>query len=212
LTRSVTTGIIWKAQPKLPKLTARLHNKSGGFYFGGKMTLLASLFAAGTLAIASGAQNDSSEDQNGGTQVILDGSFELNIDADKALPFFTPEGERTWVDGWDPEPVYPAQKDVAFQTNAVFRLSGDGSQSIWTILEANLKDHIAEYVYVVEGERVSRVRVQVEPLTASQCRVHVRYVHTAISEKGSHFIAALTEAAYAQKMRDWQRTVTAAVR
>ena len=176
------------------------------------MTLLASLFAAGTLAIASGAQNDSSEDQNGGTQVILDGSFELNIDADKALPFFTPEGERTWVDGWDPEPVYPAQKDVAFQTNAVFRLSGDGSQSIWTILEANLKDHIAEYVYVVEGERVSRVRVQVEPLTASQCRVHVRYVHTAISEKGSHFIAALTEAAYAQKMRDWQRTVTAAVR
>ena len=145
-------------------------------------------------------------------QIIRDGSFELNMNADKALPFFTPEGERTWVNGWDPKPVYPAQEDVAFQANAVFRLDGHGDQSIWTILEANLKDHIAEYVYVVEGERVSRVRVKIAPLTENRCRVHVRYVHTAISEKGLHFIAALTEAAYAQKMQDWQGLISAPIR
>ncbi len=175
------------------------------------MISLASLFAAGALAVAYSARNDSSQDQNADIQVIRDESFELNTNADKALQFFTPEGERAWVNGWDPKPVYPAQKGVVFQTNAVFRLSGDGDESIWTILEANLKEHIAEYVYVVEGGRVSRVRVQVEPLTASRCRVHVRYVHTAISEKGLHFIAAVTEAAYAQKMQDWQRLVTAAI-
>ena len=176
------------------------------------MTLLASLFTAGALAIGTIAQNDSSQDPNSGAQIIRDGWFELNMNADKALPFFTPEGERTWVNGWDPKPVYPAQEDVAFQANAVFRLDGHGDQSIWAILEANLKDHIAEYVYVVEGERVSRVRVQIEPVTESRCRVHVRYVHTAISEKGLRFIATLTEAAYSQKMRDWQQVVSAAIR
>ena len=36
--------------------------------------------------------------------------------------------------------------------------------------------------------------------------------HTAISEKGLHFIATITEEAYAQKMRDWQRMVAAAIR
>ena len=176
------------------------------------MTLLASLFAAGALAVASVAEHDSSESQHVSAQVTRDGSFELNTDADKALPLFTPEGERTWVVGWDPKPVYPVQKGVAFQANAVFRLDLDGDQSIWTILEANAKDHLAEYVYVVEGERVSRVRVQIEPLAGSRCRVHVRYIHTAISEKGLHFIATVTEAAYAQKMRDWERMVSAAIR
>jgi hypothetical protein len=170
-------------QHRLLKLTARLHRKPGGFIFGGGMP-----------------------------QIARDGSFELNMNADKALPFFTPEGERTWVNGWDPQPIYPEQQDVAFQADTVFRLHGDGDHSIWTILEANPKDHIAEYIYVVEGERVSRVRVQIEPLTESHCRVHVSYVHTATSEKGLHFIAAVSEPAYAQKMKDWQRMVSAATR
>lgn len=176
------------------------------------MTLLASLFAAGALAIASSSQSDSLRDPDHKAQIVREGEFELNMDSDKALPFFTPEGERIWVNGWDPKPVYPPQKDVAFQANAVFRLDGHGDQSIWTILEANLKDHIAEYVYVVEDERVSRVRVQIEPLTGNRCKVHVRYVHTAISEKGLRFIASVTEAAYVQKMLDWQRMVSAAIR
>jgi hypothetical protein len=173
------------------------------------MTLLASLFAVGALAVASNSQSNSLRDPDPRAQIVREGAFELNIDADKALPFFTPEGERTWVNGWDPKPVYPPRRDVAFQPNAVFRLDGHGDRSIWTILEANPKGHIAEYVYVVEGERVSRVRVQIEPLTESRCKVHVRYVHTAISEKGLHFIATLTKAAYAQKMLDWQRMVSA---
>ena len=176
------------------------------------MILLASLFAVGPLAVASLAEHDSPENQHVSAQVTRDGSFELNTDADKALLFFTPEGERTWVVGWDPKPVYPAHAGVAFQANAVFRLDADGNQSIWTILEANLNEHIAEYVYVVEGERLSRVRVQIEPLTENECRVHVRYVHTAISEKGLHFVATVTEAVYAQKMKDWQRMVSAEIR
>ena len=177
------------------------------------MTLMDSLFAAaGTLTIAFCAQLDSSQNPDSAAQIVREGAFDLNMGADEALPFFTPEGERIWVDGWDPKPVYPPQKDVAFQANAVFRLDGHGEHSIWTILEANSKDRIAEYVYVVEGERVSRVRVQIEPLTGNRCKVHVRYVHTAISEKGLRFIATVTEAAYVQKMRDWQQSVSAAIR
>ena len=164
------------------------------------------------LAIASGGQNDSSRREEATSQVIREGSFELNTTAEKALLFFTPEGERTWVDGWDPKPVYPPQTGVAFQANAVFRLNDNHGQSIWTIVEADLKEHVAEYVFVVEGERLSRVRVQIEPLEGSRCRVHVHYVHTAISEKGVHFIATVTEEAYAQKMRNWQRMVSAVIR
>lgn len=186
--------------------------KWGGFSFGGKMISMIWLFALGALAIASSAQNESTQGEHAPAQVIREGSFELDTTADKALLFFTPEGERAWVDGWDPKPVYPAQKDVAFQANAVFRVDENEEKSLWTIVEANLKEHVAEYVYVVEGERLSRVRVQTQPLTGNRCAVHVRYVHTATSEKGLRFLATVTEEVYAQKMRDWRRMVSAVIR
>jgi hypothetical protein len=75
-----------------------------------------------------------------------------------------------------------------------------------------LQDHIAEYIYVVEGDRLSRVRVQIQPLSKEHCRVRVHYVHTATSEKGLQFVASATEESYAQKMRDWRRMVSAAIR
>lgn len=167
------------------------------------------LLAVACAAIVSGGMPQSKTTSE---QVAREGSFELDISADKALQLFTPEGERDWAKGWDPKPVYPPQASVAFQTNAVFRVDEGTERSLWTIVEADLKGHVAEYVYVVEGERVSRVRVQIQPLGVRQCRVRVQYVHTATSEKGLQFVASVTEDAFAQKMRDWQRMVSTAIR
>ena len=170
------------------------------------------LFAVGAVAIVPGPQFELSRSKKTTEQVVREGSFELDTSADRALLFFTPEGERAWVKGWDPKPVYPPQAGVVFKANSVFRVDQDGERSLWTIVEADLREHIAEYVYVVEGERLSRVRVQIQPLSEDHCRVSVHYVHTATSEKGLHFVASVTEEAYAQKMRDWRRMVSAAIR
>ncbi len=169
------------------------------------------LLAVGALVIA-GAQSELSREKKATEQVVREGSFELDTSADKALLFFTPEGERAWVKGWDPKPIYPPQAGVPFKANAVFRIDQDGERSLWTIVEADLEKQIAEYIYMVEGERLSRVRVQIQPLGGERCRVRVRYVHTATSEKGLHFVASVTEESYAQKMRDWQHMVSAAIR
>ena len=174
------------------------------------MNWMTILFVVGALVIA-GVQSELSREKQATEQVVREGSFELDTSADKALLFFTPEGERAWVKGWDPKPVYPPQAGVAFKTNAVFRVDQDEERSLWTIVDADLQEHIAEYIYVVEGERLSRVRVEIQPLGEKHCRVRVRYVHTATSEKGLLFVASVTEETYAQKMRDWQRMVSAAI-
>jgi len=176
------------------------------------MNWIALLFAVGAVAIVPGSRSALPQSKPATEQVVREGSFELNTSADRALPFFTPDGERAWVSGWDPKPLYPPQADVLFKTNSVFRLDHGEEHSLWTIIEADLQEHIAEYVYVVEGERLSRVRVQIQPLSENHCRVHVQYVHTAISAKGLEFVASVTEESYAQKMRDWQRLISAAIR
>ena len=168
--------------------------------------------ALGCVAMVLGEQFISPQSKKATAQVVLEGSFELDTSADIALQFFTPEGERAWVKGWDPKPVYPAQAAVVFKANSVFRVDQNEESSLWTIVEADLKRHFAEYIYVVEGERLSRVQVQIVPLGEQHCRVRVHYVHTATSEKGLRFIAAVTKEAYAQKMRDWQRMVSAVIR
>jgi len=160
------------------------------------MNWMTILFAVGAAAIIPGPQSELSQSKKTTDQVVREGSFELETSADKALQFFTPEGERAWVKGWDPKPMYPPQAGVVFKTNSVFRLDQGGERSLWTIVEADLQEHIAEYIYVVEGERLSRVRVQIQPLSEARCRVRVRYVHTATSEKGLHFVASVTEESY----------------
>jgi hypothetical protein len=176
------------------------------------MNRIAMLFAVGAVAMVPGSQFELPQNKKTTEQVVREGSFELDTSADRALQFFTPEGERAWVKGWDPKPLYPPEVGVVFKANSVFRVDEDKERSLWTIVEADLKEHIAEYIYVVEGERLSRVRVQVQPLGEQHCRVRVHYVHTATSEKGLHFVASVTEESYAQKMRDWQRMVSAAIR
>jgi len=169
------------------------------------------LFAAGCMAIGSGTRFDSSQTSMVPQQIVREGSFELDTSADKAFPLFSPEGERSWAQGWDPKPVYPPQATVEFKANSVFRVDNEQERSLWTIVEVDLRQHVAEYIYVVEGERLSRVRVQIEPLGENRCRVRVRYVHTATSEKGLQFVAGVTEEAYAQKMRHWQHHIAAAI-
>lgn len=173
------------------------------------MNWISILFVAGCAAITPGAFPQSKKATE---QVVREGSFELDISANRALHFFTPEGERAWVKGWDPKPLYPPQANVPFKANSVFRVDEGEENSLWTIVEADSQGHIAEYIYVVEGERLSRVRVQIEPLSEQHCRVRVHYVHTATSEKGLQFVASVTQESYAQKMRDWQRMVSAAIR
>jgi len=144
-------------------------------------------------------------------QVTRSGGFELPCSAETAFPFFSPEGERRWVDGWDPQPVFPAARDVAFATNAVFRLEMGGERSVWVVLNVDRSSRVAEYVYVVADSRVARVRVEVAEAGAQRSAVAVSYTITALSEAGKDFVRQFTEEAYAEKMRDWQRRVTEAL-
>lgn len=119
---------------------------------------------------------------------------------------FTPEGEREWVDGWDPKPVYPADT-ARFSRDTVFRLQNTET-SMWTIVRADAIRHAAEYVYVAEGSRVAHIHVDVRDISTEHSRVEVRYVVTSFSEHGDLFVQGFTEQAFAEKMRDWERRVT----
>ena len=54
------------------------------------------------------------------------GSFELAMSADAAFPLFSAEGERLWIPGWNPTPIFPVEDVVRWQKDAVWTIIREG--------------------------------------------------------------------------------------
>ena len=140
-------------------------------------------------------------------QVSRTGSFELPCAADRAFPLFSPEGERDWVKGWDPKPIFPER--IAFARDTVFREGKAGEEAVWTIVDADWKMHRAEYVRLAPGSHTARVVVKIESLAGERSKVVVSYTVTAFGEQAQHLLEAFSEKSYLAKMRDWQQEISA---
>ena len=142
----------------------------------------------------------------GAKQISRSGTFDLQCTTETAFPLFSPEGERYWVKGWDPRPVFP--ETIAFEPETVFlEGSGDG-EAVWTIIDVNQTSHRAEYVRLAPQSHAAHIVVQVEPLANSRSHVTVSYVVTAFGLNAAEMLAAFSESAYAEKMCNWQRQIS----
>ena len=140
-------------------------------------------------------------------QVARSGEFELACGADEAFPFFSPEGERSWVAGWNPQPVFPGT--IAFCRDTVFRQGEGDDEAIWTIVDVDAESHRAEYVRLAPASHSAHIVVEVQHLTSENSRVIVTYAITTFGKGSAPLLEAFSESAYAEKMRNWQRQISA---
>lgn len=159
--------------------------------------LTSSLVALATIDAARGTAQ----------QVRRSGSFELPCNPDTAFPFFSPEGEREWVKGWNPTPVFPGTID--FRRDTVFREGPAGDEAMWTIVDVDRETHRAEYVRVAPRSHAARIVVQIAALGTERTRVTVTYTITAFGEDVAALIDGFSEEAYAAKMVAWREQITA---
>ncbi len=145
--------------------------------------------------------------QSAAQQVSRSGSFDLPCSAERAFPLFSPEGERDWVKGWAPTPVFPDK--IEFARDTVFREGSASGEAVWTILDADGQLHRAEYIRLAPDSHTAHIIVKVEVLGSERSRVVVSYTVTAFGEHATHLVEAFSEEAYAAKMRDWQKRISA---
>lgn len=140
-------------------------------------------------------------------QISRSGNFDLPCNARVAFPLFSPEGERNWVTGWDPRPVFP--ENIVFERDTVFREGKGDNDAIWTIVDADWNTHRAEYVRVAPASHTAHIVVKVEVLEADRTKVTVSYTVTAFGSNWGTLLEAFSEDAYAAKMREWERQIGA---
>ena len=159
------------------------------------------IFPIGLMALAGSAFA-----QGTAQQVSRTGTFDLPCSADTAFPLFSPEGERKWVAGWAPRPLFPDK--IEFTRDTVFVQGSGDDEAVWTIVDADWQMHRAEYIRLAPSSHSGHIVVKIEPLDAAHSKVTVVYTVTAFGEHSGSLLASFSEEAYAAKMRDWQQKIS----
>jgi hypothetical protein len=122
-----------------------------------------------------------------------------------AIHYFTPEGERRWVPGWDP--AYPAGDPVEPGPGLVFETAAHGARATWVVTHGGPLE--MAYSRFVPGEHAGTIAVGCEP-DGDGTLAHVTYRLTALGSEGARRLAGFEEA-YPRTMRRWEELIGRAV-
>jgi hypothetical protein len=137
--------------------------------------------------------------------VFLEGALTVGAPIERAFPLFSPQGERAWVPGWDPELLHPP--GVEWAEGQVFRTQAELGEAVWIVSRLDRGGHRAEYYRVEPGRCVARIRVRCRALAAGSTEVVVSYEFIGLSERGNGDLAAMTEQEYRGKMERWEEWI-----
>ena len=137
--------------------------------------------------------------------VTRTGHLDFDGDIERVFPLFTPLGERVWAKGWNPEVLFPLDRDVA--EGMVFRTRDqEGRLLTWTVTRYDPADHAVAYNVVAPEFVVRKLQVSCRALRA-RTEVEVIDSYVGLSEHGNEFVERLTEASYAAKMAQWKEAI-----
>jgi hypothetical protein len=134
--------------------------------------------------------------------VELTGGFLVPERVPVVFELFSPNGERKWVPGWNPELLHPPKAE--WERGLIFRTREELGDAVWVVTVLDRGSHEVEYYRVEASRYVARVRVRCRAQGSTQTDVSVVYTFVSLSDAGNREIAEMSHAAYEQKMKRWQ--------
>jgi len=139
--------------------------------------------------------------------VDFNGRLTIKGPIDDIFGLFSPEGERLWVPGWNPELLHPP--GVTWAQGQIFRTREEQGEAIWIVSGLDRDRHHVEYHRVEPGRYVARVRVQCAAGEDGHVDVSVAYRFIGLSHGGNREVAAMEPGAYTEKMTQWKGWIDA---
>ena len=129
----------------------------------------------------------------------------MNLPLAQAFQFFSPEGERRWVSGWDPNYLHPSGVPSE-APGTVFETHHNNEHTQWLLLRFSPADGVADYVRITPGSRIGLVTVRATERDGAT-DVEVRYSMTSLADAGVRALEAFSEEAYAAMLRQWETLI-----
>jgi hypothetical protein len=132
--------------------------------------------------------------------------FNVELPPEQAMKLFTAEGERRWVDGWDPR--YP-EADRREGPGAVFTTGHGRHQTTWIMVDQGPVS--VRYARVTQEMTAGTVAVDVVEASERFTRVRVTYDLTALTSAGESWLDAF-DADYDTAIAGWSTQIAVALR
>lgn len=129
----------------------------------------------------------------------------VGLPREQAITLFTPEGERRWADGWDPQYPEPRRREGP---GAVFTTSHGGHETTWIIVDQ--RPDCIRYARVVQGLTAGTIAVDVLYSKEGATSVRVTYDLTALSAAGEAWLQAFADH-YETEIGAWSHEIAAAL-
>jgi MOSC domain-containing protein YiiM len=133
------------------------------------------------------------------------GTLDVACPPARAFVYFTPDGERLWVPGFDPTYLHPRSGEQG--PGAIFTTTHGGEDTLWMVVRFSPDEGVAEYARVTPGSRRGTVRVSLEARGDDMTRATVSYDLTALSDAGVGVLASMSETSFAAMLADWARRI-----
>lgn len=133
-------------------------------------------------------------------------SAALTVDQPRsaALALFTPEGERSWASGWDPDFPCPDRREGP---GAVFVTTHGEETTTWVMVDQN-EDGV-RYARSTPGHSAGTVAVSVLDAQPASTRLRVDYDLTALSSSGEQWLATFADG-FDSYIEHWAVAIAAA--
>jgi hypothetical protein len=134
------------------------------------------------------------------------GQFELALPAGEAIGYFTPEGERDWVPGWDPS--YPSG-EATESDGTVFVTSHGDTETIWVIDSIDRTAHTSAYSRITIQHHAGTVKVNCTNLGDGRCLVTVNYDMTSLNPQQPDMLDDYKESSFKAMINEWATGIAA---
>jgi hypothetical protein len=137
------------------------------------------------------------------------GTFVVKGPIDRVFSLFSPDGEKEWVPGWNPEMLFPPE--ATWGEGLVFRTREESGPATWVVNRFDPASHHVVYHRLEPEHYVARVEVTCRAKTNTTTDATVQYTFTPLTATGAAAIAAMTDESYKQKMARWQQWIDQAL-
>jgi hypothetical protein len=130
----------------------------------------------------------------------------INAPPEEVFPLICPVREAEWLDGWRYSMLY-SESGLA-EEGAVFSTPGDGeAETVWIVTRHDPERREVEFTRFTPGSRICVLRIAVTEKGAGSSSVAISYTYTATTPSGNRFIDGLTEEAFLDAMRFWEKSM-----
>jgi hypothetical protein len=138
------------------------------------------------------------------------GFLRLELPLARAFALLTPEGERAWVEGWDPEYLHPLTRPDPPAAGTVFRTRHGGEETLWLVISFDPAAGRVDYARVTPGSRIGTVGVRARATGERSTEAEITYRMTSLSAEGNQKLLEMTPEGFLAMLQRWEAAIRAA--